>query len=305
MTTQVAHLVHTRFQHRNRRLTCGVTLAAATFVAVVLILATTASANATGPCDGLSTVAVTATGSGTTSGSSVAPSANCSFSVDVTPPASSVAPSGSDAIGPSGATALEPCTATATPISLGSGGAKVRVETRGDCDGVELRATIDIGGSASPSAPNPQDAAHAASPNGASSATSWSYSAVRSKLTAWHFRGAYYRLPTIKMFWHQTTVTWSHTLNRVRNGSLSSDYWEGGCGRSLDSESRRTVSGRLRYIGEYSSEWSAGCFILPDATARAVTGVIARGGGAHQCIGHATFSGGLPGFSYEIECTDF
>ena len=300
MTTQVAHLVHTRFQHRNRRLTCGVTLAAATFVAVVLILATTASANATGPCDGLSAVVVTATGSGATSGSSVAPSANCSFSVDVTPPASSAVPGGGNVIGPAGATAPEPCTATATPTSLGSRGAKVRVETRGDCDGVELRATIDVGGSASPSAPNPQDAAHAASPNGASSATSWSYSAVKSKLTAWHYgQGA---LPGIKMFWHHAKVNWSHTVNRVRNGSLSSSYWEGGCGWSLDSESRRTVNGRLRYIGEYSSEWSADCFILPDATARAVTGVIARAGGAHQCIGHATFSGGIAGFWYEVEC---
>lgn len=142
MTTQVAHLVHTRFQHRNRRLTCGVTLAAATFVAVVLILATTASANATSPCDGLSTVVVTATGSGTTSGSSVAPSANCDFSVEVTPPASGGA---SGAAGATGATAPESCIVTTTPRALGTDGAEVEIRTNGHCVGVQIATRVNVG----------------------------------------------------------------------------------------------------------------------------------------------------------------
>ena len=297
MTSRNATLVHTRYQRRNRRVTAGVMLTAATIVAVVLFLATTANASATGPCDGLSTVAVTATGSGTTSGSSAAPSGNCDFSVEVTPPATGTA---SGAAGAAGATASEPCIVTATPTSLGSSGAKVRIETRGDCDGVQLRTAIDIDGSSARGASDPPGATGTASPSGASGATSWSYSAAKSKLTAWHYgQGA---LPGIKMFWHHAKVNWSHTVSRVRDGSLSSDYWEGGCGWNLDRESRRVVDGRLRYLGEYTSEWSADCFILPDATARAVTGVIARPGGAHQCIGHATFSGGIAGFWYEVEC---
>ena len=290
MTSRIANLVHTRFQHRNRRVTCGMMLTAATLVAVVLFLATTASTSATGPCDGLSTVVVTAAGSGTTSGSSTAPSANCDISVQVTPPATGGA---SGAAGAAGATAPEPCVVTATPHSLGSRGAEVTVRTTGNCDGVKVATQIDV---------NPQRApatADAATLSGVSGQSA-SYSAVTSRVTTWHFLPN--PIPDILLFWSEVTVSWQHTLSTIVDGWISSDYHPSGCGWRLLNQSRSlSKHGNTLYEGTVTANWMARCLGI-EARSNSRVAVYAKPGGAHRCAHEATFSGGLPGFRYVGSC---
>lgn len=306
MTTQVAHLVHTRFQHRNRRLTCGVTLAAATFVAVVLILATTANANATSPCGGLSTVVVTATGPGTTSGSSVAPSANCDFSVEVTPPAAGGA---SGAAGATGATAPEPCAVTATPRAETGRGTTVQVRTSGNCDGVRLRTSVNIGPPppSSPSSTDPSPTADApVSGSAGSAAASLRNGVARAKITAWHYIILF---PDVKMFWHYARATWSYSPVQINSASMSTDYWEGGCGWTLDYELGWSwfdhPSTRTSFGAKHITDWSAGCGPLPDATADSTASVFVRPAGAFSCDFDTEFDDGVVGFGYDGSCLDY
>lgn len=290
MTSRNATLVHTRYQRRNRRVTAGVMLTAATIVAVVLFLATTANASATGPCDGLSTVAVTATGSGTTSGSSAAPSGNCDFSVEVTPPATGAA---SGASGAAGATAPEPCIVTTTPKALGSRGAEVTVRTSGNCDGVRVATEINV---------NPQPVRRlttAVAPSGASGQSS-SYSAVTSRVTAWHFLPD--PIPDIKLFWSEVTISWQHTESRIVDGWISSDYDVGGCGWRRRNHSRSlSKHGDTLYEGTVTATWSARCLGI-GASASSRVAVYAKPGGAHRCAHEAAFDGGTPGFGYRSSC---
>lgn len=303
MTTQLANLVHTRFQYRNRRVTCGAMLTAATLVAVVLFLATTASTSATGPCDGLSTVVVTATGSDTTSGSSAAPSANCDFSVKVTPPAAGGA---SGAAGAAGATAPEPCVVTATPRTETGRGTTVQVRTSGNCDGVRLRTSVNIG----PPPPNPPSSTAPSPPADASvsgsagsAAASLSNGVARAELTAWHYL---FLLPDLKMFWHYARATWSYSPVRISSASMSTDFWEGGCGWTLDRESELLWLDRLntRFAAKHVTGWSAGCGPLPDATADSTASVIVRPAGAFSCLFDTDFDGGVVGFGYDGSCLD-
>ena len=298
MTSRIATLIHTRYQHRNRRVTAGVMLTTVAIAAVVLFLTSTVNARAAGPCDGLSPVVVTATGSGTTSGSSAAPSANCSFSVDITPPAPEDA---SGAAGATGATAPEPCTATVTPIAVEGRGAEVEVRTSGNCDGVQLQTSISVGPpSADPAGSDNPPATSDAAVRGSVAASSLSYSAARSKITAWHRLPI---LPDVKMFWHYARVTWSHTLEAITRVALTTDHWGGGCGWSLDDGQRRTLFGtRTEYRGTNGTDWTANCPVAPDATADSVADVFIWPGGGFRCRYDTTFKKGVPGFAYNGSC---
>jgi hypothetical protein len=271
MTFRTAALIHKRRPQSRRRIIPGVALAAA-LVAAVLFLATTTNIQAAAPveeeagitaCQGMSGGSLDITNS-IVSGESHSVDNACQVGVTVTPPAQGVSA----------------CQVSYTPAVSASGIALALAAT-GDCEGVELETTIDLGPQMSSGSGN---------------------SATRSKVTAWHYgTGA---VPGIKLFWHYAKVTWSHTLTRVFNGSLTTDYWEGGCDWELTSESRRIVEGSNRYLGEHNTKWYADCGPLPDANAESQAGVIARPGGARTCYGSATFSGGLAGFRYTHDCLD-
>lgn len=173
---------------------------------------------------------------------------------------------------------LSNCRIACAPSVSGSV-ASVSLTATGNCAGAELETTIDI------------DRVLASSSGNA---------AVRSKITAWHYgEGA---VPGIKMFWHYAKILWSYNVTRVLSGSLSTDYWEGGCGWELTEESERVVKTSVSFLGEHYTDWYADCGPLPDATAISKANATGRPGGGYSCYGRASFSGGIAGFRYTHSC---
>ncbi|MDE2893075.1 MAG: hypothetical protein OXN86_11285, partial [Chloroflexota bacterium] len=257
----------------------GLTLAAATIVAVGLFLATIINTQAASPaeeaslaqaCEGLSSGTLSITQS-RVSGVTGSGDNGCQVSVTATPPSEGV----------SG------CQVSFTPVRSGLD-LSVEIVAIGTCAGVELESSIEVGPTGSTGAGD------------AGATMSQSHKAVRSQVTAWHYGSG--AVPGIKLFWHYAKVAWSYDLNRIYNPSLTTGYWEGGCGWELVSESRRTSSTPTRYFGEHYTNWYADCGPLPDARAASRASVTAKPGGAYDCYGRATFRGGIAGFRYTHNC---
>ncbi len=275
MTFRIAALIHKHATQQQRRIIIpGISLAAAALVAAVLLLGSFGTAQAADPreeagsttaCTGLSSGKLDVTTS-SVNGTSVSSDSACQVTVVVTP----AAQGDSD------------CQVRYTPVVSGPD-VSVSITASGTCDGVAVESTIDI----DPSEPG-------------SLASSSEYSAVRSLVTAWHFgQGA---VPGIKMFWHHAKITWSYTLTRVLSGSLSTDYWEGGCGWELTSETERRVKTSTTYFGEHYTTWHGDCWFAPNASAKSTANAIGRAGGGYRCYGHTIFSGGIAGFNYVNDC---
>ena len=275
MTFRHAHLIHKHDTQQQRRIIIpGITLATAALVAVVLLLGTFGTAQAADPreeassvtaCAGMSSGTLDVTTS-SVSGKSVSSDSACQVIVVVAP----ATQGNSD------------CQVRYTPVVSGSD-VSVGITASGTCDGVAVESTIDIDPSES-----------------GSLALSSGYSAVRSLVTAWHFgQGA---VPGIKMFWHHAKITWSYTLTRVLSGSLSTDYWEGGCGWELRSETERRVKTSTIYFGEHYTTWHGDCWFAPNASAKSTANAIGRPAGGYSCYGHTIFDGGIAGFNYVHDC---
>lgn len=156
MPYPLATHVHKLSHQPNRRIIAGVMLTAATIVAVVLFLATVATARADAPrddaggCFGLAAVTVTASSTNSASGSSAAPSALCDLTIDVQRPVGTRSPSAGAGGASDASTVATPCTVTATPTPLPPRGTRIVVAMTGDCDGVEIRSRVSIGPASSP-----------------------------------------------------------------------------------------------------------------------------------------------------------
>lgn len=274
MTFRHATLIHKHATQQRRIIIPGISLAAAALAAAVLFLGSFGTAQAVDPreetssvtaCAGMSSGTLDVTTS-SVNGKSVSSDSACQVTVVVSP----ATQGNSD------------CQVRYTPVVTGSD-ISVAIAASGTCDGVAVESTITV------------------DPSGSGSLTASSgFTAVESLTTAWHYgQGA---LPGIKLFWHSARITWSYDLTRVLSGNLTTDYWEGGCGWELTSESERTSMGSARFFGEHFSTWYADCGPLPDATAVSKANATGRAGGGYSCYGRVDFSGGIAGFNYTHDC---
>ena len=222
MPYPLATHVHKRSHQPNRRIIAGVMLTAATIVAVVLFLATVATARAESPgdagptsgdCAGFSPIVLTANdanfGNTNRIERSQRPStSNCALTLAVTRQGRTSQSDGASAA--SGASGHAPCVVTLTPRNVTGNGAAGRVSSSGNCGGLTIAWTVNVAprtGTALPVEPVAASRTSSASP---SSRTAFA------KITGDDFLG-------IDVFWHHVKVVWTYTRYAITSSSHTTD----------------------------------------------------------------------------------
>ena len=246
MTFRHATLIHKHATQQQRRtIIPGISLAAAALVAVVLFLGSFETAQAEGKrsgpdCSGLGAISLTASSSSAVSGLSASTSQNCDVSLEVSQfPAASERPP--DA---------EPCVINATPSPIGTTGTRVDFSSTGNCDGVRIRLTTNVGASLQSSG----------------------YAAAYAKLVG---------EDTFDLdMWHnKSAVTWGYTSTTVNSASHYPSTWLLWNGWEVTNPSSSLTRVGETYRGLYEVEFHAFQYTIAYTEAT----LIAKPSGAFSC----------------------
>ena len=259
MMSRIAALIHKQDPQQQRRITPGVTLAAATIVAVVLFLAASGVSRAdtnANPCAGLSAVVLTASEASSVNAERSTPEAECRYSVTVMPPPVE------QPADPAG-TVQSSCVVTTSPVLAPGAGVHLETEAVGQCDGVQI--LIDISVSAD---------------RGDVQASSSGTKSAKAELKGLDLPGA-------TMFSHYAWLKWRYTTTPVTpldddDGTQDNIWW----GLVSESSGKGAKAGTDFYFRWHSAVWHSDGFPLPigpDLGAKTKATVFGGAGGSYHC----------------------